>query len=160
VRLYDHLQVKFQLHLLSTSQSLISRVLCLLSTDPTIGSFPSYHTLRHDDHTNGVGYWLLNHVLSNRPCLLSPTWCPPVLPPDYWSIDKVQNRFSIELVYIDASIVGMKGNLKGRAKMNDEIDGKVSTYQMYLKQTRRSILDISHKVNYLEYMDNVVVVTV
>ena len=40
----------------------------------------------------------------------------------------------------------MKGNLGGRAKMNDAIDGQVSTFQKYLKQTRKSIMDISQKV--------------
>lgn len=30
--------------------------------------------------------------------------------------------------------------------MNDAIDGQVSTFQKYLKQTRKSIMDISQKV--------------
>lgn len=100
------MKMKYQLQLLYSSQNTISRVLPLLSTDATIGLFPPYSTLRRDVKTRGVGYWLINHVLSNRLCYLSPTW--QVLPEDYWSIENIQHRFELELAYVDASITGMK----------------------------------------------------
>ena len=99
--------MKYQLLLLSTSQSIISRILPLLSTDTSIRQFPPYSSLlRRDVKTGGVGYWLINHVLSNRVCYQSPTWY--ILPEDYWSMENIQHRFGLELAYIDASITGIK----------------------------------------------------
>lgn len=128
---------------INTAQSVIRRVFFLLNSDTTIPPFPDYNMIRSDPKIGSYGMWLINHVLANELCRLSPTWI--ILPSDYWNFDSIANKFSIELASIAGTISGMKSKLDESLQSKNIIDKDLVTYQKFLKNTRKYIMDISEK---------------
>lgn len=126
--------------MISAMRSTIRRVMDVLQADKTIGKI-DYAVAR--SHMAGLGPYIVNHALSTVACRRSATWY--VLPKDYWSFRVVRERVNVEIAVTDATVSAIKARLNNNHRQNHAITNDISSYQKFLKQTRKEILKIAEK---------------